>query len=851
MTRLATNCRHCGTAIRPDDPLCPGCLRNVDAAPATPSRKPVFTPAPPASVPGTPCRADGCPGVLPRGAPACPRCETPASPEIDRGSAPSDGGDRSDRDEKERDEELLPLPLREDFRFVRHLSIQSGQAEVLLCEQLSTGASAVVKLYGESRVQEQEALAQRLDILRRLRTADPDFTYTTRPLVEPGIWRGRRYEVEEYCEAGSLADLLEMSPDGLPARMVREILSQLAAALEVIHGTADVLHLDVKPSNVLRRSDDPLTLVLTDFGLALALDGRSQILADVAGTAGYMPPEGDISSPARDWWALGVSVLELLTGKHPFRPDGTWLSPYRIMASVATKPVPLDRVRSPRWRSLFAGLLTRDTEHRWCGEQVRSWLAGEAVSVHADEPQQVSHRIESHIRPFPFCGRRYINPGEFARHAAAEWEEAKNQIFRNRSLFQEWLAQFNPPAGLTNQLAKISDGEHKRTNLPAAELSPIQDRYLATLIATLAPDVGPVFRGMSMDRANLLTLARSAAGADNQNRKLICALLESRTLSAFAALDHYADYALLDTEWQEMYISYVNRMRILRTAAAKAPHTVAADFPGDELDAGTAEGIILAALLDENFRDRLAAQTRTELVKDAIQIPWYRTELQETVLPGIVHDLLVSVTAPIAAQQWDRIEREAKQKRRAEALAKREARRATQEVRHKKWAQGIIWCCTPGVFFAAVTGIFLLTLSAMLEKNDYSTAYAGWVKSSPGWAREWLASWPTLDPTPKSDPVMQRLGISTWDPLAIRNGGIALLIAVGVATVGMIVSAKRSPALPGALAAVPAGLIGFIFLGFYLPLYTVGAFWIGYGLVIIIGILLALGLMIFFFALGA
>lgn len=114
-------------------------------------------------------------------------------------------------------------------------------------------------------------------------------------------------------------------PEGvLDEDRLRRALAQLAAGVSALHDAAR-LHRDLKPSNVMLTFDG--RLVILDFGLAL--DRRSQFQPQsfdggFAGTLVYMAPEqanGEPSTPATDWYALGGMLFEALTGRPPF--DGS------------------------------------------------------------------------------------------------------------------------------------------------------------------------------------------------------------------------------------------------------------------------------------------------------------------------------------------------------------------------------------------------------------------------------------------------------------------------------------------------------------------------------------------------
>src|SRR5262249_30817046 len=106
-----------------------------------------------------------------------------------------------------------------------------------------------------------------------------------------------------------------LSPNEIAA-----IGAKIAFALHDIH-QQHVIHLDLKPSNVILRGDDA---VLIDFGLS-----RHDQLPDLvqeeaegpAGSGGYIAPEqvlGNRSDPRSDLFALGVILYQLATGATPF-----------------------------------------------------------------------------------------------------------------------------------------------------------------------------------------------------------------------------------------------------------------------------------------------------------------------------------------------------------------------------------------------------------------------------------------------------------------------------------------------------------------------------------------------------
>jgi serine/threonine-protein kinase len=145
------------------------------------------------------------------------------------------------------------------------------------------------------------------------------------PVYHSGVEDLYLFLVMEYVPGGSLADAVKGKGAhrlDLPASLsfVVDIVAQVADALQYTHDH-QVIHADVKPSNVLVKSepDGRWHVLLADFGVARTTDSVA-LREEVAGTAAYMAPEqfyGHLS-PACDQYALGVMAYQLLVGRLPF-----------------------------------------------------------------------------------------------------------------------------------------------------------------------------------------------------------------------------------------------------------------------------------------------------------------------------------------------------------------------------------------------------------------------------------------------------------------------------------------------------------------------------------------------------
>jgi len=150
------------------------------------------------------------------------------------------------------------------------------------------------------------------------------------------------YLVTDYYDGGSLEDSLRAAPGrrGLGLDAARHVIAQLSLGLDYLHAR-DVLHRDIKAANVLLDADGHAHLC--DFGLAKCVDEANRAAdgakRSFAGTVEYMAPEllrrgGEAPTPALDWWALGILLVETVSGKTPFRAS----TPRRLMLNIVREP---------------------------------------------------------------------------------------------------------------------------------------------------------------------------------------------------------------------------------------------------------------------------------------------------------------------------------------------------------------------------------------------------------------------------------------------------------------------------------------------------------------------------------
>jgi len=240
-------------------------------------------------------------------------------------------------------------------RFVRELA-SGGTSMVYLAESERAGEMVVLKVLRDDGADAQVCFArflQEYELISQIR--HPNVVR----IFDLGVADDHAYIAMEYFPRG---DLRAQIARGVQRCVAVSNLAQMAAALQAVHAVG-VLHRDLKPGNIMVRTDGSLALI--DFGLAKQVDKVDLTRSgEIFGTPYYMSPEqghGLDLDERSDLYSLGVIFYEMLTRKKPYLAA----TPMGVIYMHANAPVPRLENEQALYQPLLDRLLAKQPEDRF------------------------------------------------------------------------------------------------------------------------------------------------------------------------------------------------------------------------------------------------------------------------------------------------------------------------------------------------------------------------------------------------------------------------------------------------------------------------------------------------------
>ncbi|HWU85046.1 MAG TPA: HDOD domain-containing protein [Rhodocyclaceae bacterium] len=258
--------------------------------------------------------------------------------------------------------------------------------------ELGRGAQSVVYLAWDPQLQREVAIktlhfadsdaGRNATLLTEARTVSPLRHASIVPIFDVGEQDGDPYLVFEYVEGLNLDQYIR-SVGSLDAVRAAQIAVQVLEALAYAHAQG-IIHRDLKPSNILIEPSGNARIM--DFGIAMRIESGSKDAADqLVGTPAYLSPEyvkAQRVTPQGDIYAVGLILLEMLSGRRIVRADSLATTLYRIANEAVEIPEGL------KLADAFAHIVLRACAHdpaaRYADaaemrKELQGWLDGGAL----------------------------------------------------------------------------------------------------------------------------------------------------------------------------------------------------------------------------------------------------------------------------------------------------------------------------------------------------------------------------------------------------------------------------------------------------------------------------------------
>lgn len=299
---------------------------------------------------------------------------------------------------------------------------QGGEAHVYYGRDTEEDREVVIKMY---RLPPRGGM-KKLEALAKLKHEN------LLPILACGEAGGLAWEVQPLALGGTLAaGPLDGKP--CPPATLRLVAGSVAAALQMLHAQRFV-HRDIKPSNIYWMDHGRTRVALADYGIvSLVEDDGTHVTITGSGTTGYSAPEiyANRALPESDWFSLGLTLLELATGRSQF----AGLNPLAIQALTTAGTIMIPDDFDNDLRNLLEGLLVKEYRHRFGAAEVFEWAAGRAVRPPrvrvgkraGDGEDRLARVFEV---PFSFGSRQVATLGDLVRAMRDEPEQAVKYLRR-------------------------------------------------------------------------------------------------------------------------------------------------------------------------------------------------------------------------------------------------------------------------------------------------------------------------------------------------------------------------------------------------------------------------------------
>jgi serine/threonine protein kinase len=461
-------------------------------------------------------------------------------PELEARYDPGLRDDRTDTENygtKDTTGKKFNIRISRTYPILREFTHAGIRGNTYLIEQ--NGLESILKFYSSDIVPNEEVIRKAKKLSERLhnliiRIYEYGYDENTK----------RWYAIQEYAKYGSLKDIVGLN---INLNVLNQVLKEIIEGLKILHEN-NIFHLNLKPSNILMRENQPLQSVFTDFDISSIIESaHMKNFTPLKVGPLYSSPElltGLVGREA-DYWSLGMIILELLVGRHPFGN----LDDKSIVDILTTKSISIPEHVPEDYKILLRGLLTKDSQRRWGYAEVKRWLEKDTnIPVYfSDAPKEHQVKIsKGYTVPYRFLNKEYFSieamiPAFLKSEEA--WEAAKDHLSQGN--ISEWLLK-NSDENMCSQVDNIRE-----------QSAGDPDLGVISLIYTFKNDLPFILYGKLINRKNLYIYAgKSLKNETSKGEKAIINCLLNGKL-----LEYYRECMMLTSKADDELFSLFEAVR--------------------------------------------------------------------------------------------------------------------------------------------------------------------------------------------------------------------------------------------------------------------------------------------------
>ncbi|XP_077349902.1 serine/threonine-protein kinase SBK1-like [Lithobates pipiens] len=334
---------------------------------------------------------------------------------------------------------LKMIDLQENVTIVKELG-KGGFGKVCLAHDRKTGQRIALKILDKNRTTQQSFLRE--FSISYLLSVHPNIIRCYGAAITP---TDHFVFAQELAPLGDLMSLI-IPNVGIPEDAVKRCAEQISSALEFV-AEKGLVHMDMKPDNILVFDQDCHSIKITDFGLAKV---KGTVIAGKCGTGSYMAPEvcevdssvGLVVDGSLDVWAFGVVIYCLLTGELPwedailddrkYKHFVEWQSNFQIHNT----PEALTKVGSGIWW-MFSDLLAIDSTKRCQPTEVLKYVSerwkAENMTQENEDPIESYSSMQSDE---PFCEACHLNNSQASESIMSNLSSKSSHLVIDTSVSQ-------------------------------------------------------------------------------------------------------------------------------------------------------------------------------------------------------------------------------------------------------------------------------------------------------------------------------------------------------------------------------------------------------------------------------